>query len=154
MLDSKKFKKRLEIERKLMQQYFPHFRETDRGWRGYIIGPKDSLYEGHVFEVEIVIDSSFPFRPPKVLWYTPTWHPNIAIGGTPPYEVCNGLIGQGWKPKYHIVDVIRSLEKMLAHPNPFSALNVEAAKQMLEDQERFLRNVEMFLQMAPVVQQK
>lgn len=136
-----KVAKRVEQERKIMRERYPWFEETENGWRGYIVAPDDSIYAGANFLVEIEIIPAFPIKPPLVKWWTPIWHPNVSIGGSPPYEVCIGRLGSGWKPSYSIADVIDALIEMLRRPNPLSALNEEAAHELLYDNDRYRINV-------------
>ena len=35
-------------------------------WDCFITGPKNSPYEGHVYEVSVRFPSDYPFKPPKV----------------------------------------------------------------------------------------
>ncbi|MEM1659154.1 MAG: ubiquitin-conjugating enzyme family protein [Candidatus Jordarchaeales archaeon] len=99
-------------------------------WKGVILGT--GLYDGGVFEIEIFIPRDYPFKPPKVQWNTPIWHPNVK--GT---EVCIGILGKDWTPNITIVGVIEALRALLNFPNPHSPLNTEAANQMLKDKKKF-----------------
>lgn len=46
--------------------------------RGEILGPSGTVYEGGVFEIDIVIPEKYPFEPPKMKYLTKVWHPNIS----------------------------------------------------------------------------
>jgi len=50
-------------------------------WRLSIEGPKDSPYEGGVFQVDIRFPSEYPFKFPEVKFITPIYHPNIKEDG-------------------------------------------------------------------------
>lgn len=45
---------------------------------GTLQGPKGTVYEGGVFDVDIVIPQQYPFVPPKMKYITKIWHPNIS----------------------------------------------------------------------------
>lgn len=49
-----------------------------RHFEGVLPGPKDSVYEGGVWRVDIVLPKNYPFEPPKMKYITPLWHPNVS----------------------------------------------------------------------------
>lgn len=54
-------------------------REGDlRHMKGTIQGPLETVYEGGVFDIDIVIPKQYPFEPPKMKFVTKIWHPNIS----------------------------------------------------------------------------
>lgn len=54
-------------------------REGDlRHLRGSINGPLETVYEGGVFDIDIIIPKQYPFEPPKMMFITKIWHPNIS----------------------------------------------------------------------------
>ncbi|MHA1606116.1 MAG: ubiquitin-conjugating enzyme family protein [Candidatus Freyarchaeota archaeon] len=108
-------------------------------WKGVILGT--GVYDGGVFEIEIFIPRDYPFKPPKVFWNTPIWHPNINRR-----EVCVGILGKEWTPNTTIVGVIEALRTLLNFPNPHSPLNTNAAKQMLRDMKKFRRKVKEYIE--------
>jgi ubiquitin-conjugating enzyme (huntingtin interacting protein 2) len=49
-----------------------------RHLKGTIQGPQETVYEGGVFDIDIVIPKQYPFEPPKMKFLTKIWHPNIS----------------------------------------------------------------------------
>jgi ubiquitin-conjugating enzyme (huntingtin interacting protein 2) len=45
---------------------------------GTLQGPKGTVYEGGVYDVDIKIPKQYPFEPPKMKYITKIWHPNIS----------------------------------------------------------------------------
>ena len=45
---------------------------------GKIKGPEGTVYDGGVFEIDIVIPQPYPFEPPKMKFLTKIWHPNVS----------------------------------------------------------------------------
>lgn len=37
-----------------------------RHWKGYINGPKDTVYEGGIFQIDIQLPPEYPYKPPKM----------------------------------------------------------------------------------------
>ena len=49
-----------------------------RHLKGTVMGPEESVYEGGVFVVDIVIPKQYPFEPPKMKFITKVYHPNVS----------------------------------------------------------------------------
>jgi ubiquitin-conjugating enzyme (huntingtin interacting protein 2) len=46
--------------------------------KGEILGPEGTVYDGGVFDIDIIIPANYPFEPPKMKFITKIWHPNIS----------------------------------------------------------------------------
>ncbi len=57
-------------------------------WSVTLYGPKDTPYEGGVFNIDIEIPQSYPYVPPKVNFKTKIYHPNIDENG----EICLDIL--------------------------------------------------------------
>lgn len=51
---------------------------SDHHLLGTIIGSQGTPYEGGQFDIDIVIPSEYPFKPPIMKFVTKIWHPNIS----------------------------------------------------------------------------
>ena len=51
--------------------------EDLRNLKATMKGPKDTIYEGGEFSLEIQVPEEYPFKPPKIRFVTPILHPNV-----------------------------------------------------------------------------
>jgi len=103
-------------------------------------GPTQTPYEGGTYRVRICIGADFPTQPPKAVFLTKVFHPNISAVG----EVCVNTLKRDWDPQAwsigHILQVIRCL---LIVPFPESALNEEAGRLFMESYDEYATHAAM-----------
>ena len=61
-------------------------------------GPDETPYEGGVFDVELLLGEDYPMAPPKALFNTKIYHPNIDKLG----RVCLDILKSNWTPVLQI----------------------------------------------------
>jgi ubiquitin-conjugating enzyme E2 D/E len=61
-------------------------------WQATIMGPSDSPYQGGVFFLTIKFPTDYPFKPPKVMFQTKIYHPNINSNG----GICLDILKDQW----------------------------------------------------------
>ena len=104
-------------------------------WEGTIIGPADSPYAGGVFRVEIHFPPDYPFKPPKMVFLTKIYHPNIHPNGA----ICLDILKDQWSPALTMTKVLLSLTSLLCDPNPKDPLVLDAAQLYMRDRAEFDR---------------
>lgn len=50
-------------------------------WKGTISGSKETVYEGMVYKLSLSFPNDYPFKPPKVKFDNPCFHPNVDVYG-------------------------------------------------------------------------
>ena len=104
-------------------------------------GPKATPYEGGIFRVKLIIPNEFPIAPPKGIFITKIFHPNISEKG----EICVNTLKKDWNSRqwslYNLFEVIKCL---LIIPFPESALNEEAGKIFMENYDEYFKIAKMY----------
>jgi ubiquitin-conjugating enzyme E2 D/E len=94
-------------------------------WEGVMMGPSDSPYAGGVFNVTIEFPVDYPFKPPRIMFKTKIYHPNINAQGF----ICLDILKQNWSPALTISKALLSILSMLTDPNPDDPLMPDIAQQ-------------------------
>jgi ubiquitin-conjugating enzyme E2 D/E len=102
-------------------------------WEGVLFGPSESPYTGGVFNVSIQFPIDYPFKPPRVMFTTKIYHPNINTGGF----ICLDILKQNWSPALTISKVLLSVLSMLTDPNPNDPLMPDIANQYVNNRAEY-----------------
>ncbi|KAL8573156.1 hypothetical protein ACOMHN_036141 [Nucella lapillus] len=105
-------------------------------WQATIIGPPDSPYSGGVFFLTIHFPTDYPFKPPKVVFSTKIYHPNINSNGS----ICLDILRSQWSPALTISKVLLSISSLLTEPNPDDPLVPEIARLFKTDPKKYKEN--------------
>ena len=101
-----------------------------RHWKGRIKGPIDTVYQGGIFDVDIIIPDDYPFKPPKMKFDTKIWHPNISsVTGA----ICLDILKNEWTPALTIRTALISLQALMCEPVPNDPQDAVVAKQYMSD---------------------
>lgn len=120
-------------------------------WEAEISGPPDTAYEGGVFTARLTFPRDYPLNPPKMVFTSEMWHPNVYKNG----EVCISILhppgedpnhyetsAERWSPVQSVEKILISVISMLAEPNDESGANIDAAKMWRVDRDTFNKTVE------------
>ncbi|WWC62758.1 uncharacterized protein I303_105355 [Kwoniella dejecticola CBS 10117] len=102
---------------------------------GLVQGPGGTPYEGGYFRIRFSFGPEYPNLPPKCTMITKIFHPNISKNG----EICVDTLKKGWNKSYGVGHVLVTIKCLLIYPNPESALDEEAGKQLLADYEGYCK---------------
>ena len=104
---------------------------------GVLEGPPNTAYEDGYFLFKMIFPSDFIFKPPKFVFITDIFHPNISNG-----LVSVDVLMHQWSPAICSFDkIIYSVQSLLDDPNPDDFINEEAAKLYKEDKNGYNRTV-------------
>ena len=88
-------------------------------WRGTLLGPVDTPYDGGVFFLDIIfpyhkdhIGYNYPFKPPKVKFITKIYHCMINDRG----GICLDILKSNWSPALTISKILSALLDIMADP--------------------------------------
>jgi len=88
-----------------------------------IAGPTETPYEGGIFDCELFLPDEYPMVPPKVLFRTKIYHPNIDKLG----RICLDILKNKWSPALQIRSVLLSIQALMSLPNLDDPLDQEIA---------------------------
>eukprot|EP01135_Chromosphaera_perkinsii_P012221 Nk52_evm1s2613 gene=Nk52_evmTU1s2613 len=112
-----------------------------------IVGPSGTPYEGGLFRMKLVLGADFPSAPPKGFFLTKMFHPNVSKTG----EICVDTLKRDWKPELGIKHLLLTIKCLLIYPNPESALNEEAGRQLLEEYDEYAKHARLWTEIhAPM----
>ena len=102
-------------------------------WEATISGPVGTPYEGGVFFLGVTFPADYPFKPPKVLFKTQIYHPNINGAGS----ICLDILSSQWSPALTLFKVLLCLQSLLWEPCADDALVREIGSLYNHQRERF-----------------
>ena len=111
-------------------------------WEATLMGPKDSPYEGGLFSLVIDFPTNYPFKPPKVVFKTKVFHPNINSQG----GICLDILKDQWSPALSVAKVLLSISSLLTDANPKDPLVPDIARLYVEDRAEFDRTAREWTQ--------
>merc|ERR1712093_232884 len=103
-------------------------------WKGYLVGPSATPYEGGHFVLDISIPEEYPYSPPKVKFDTKIWHPNIS---SQTGAICLDVLGKEWSPALTIRTALLSIQALLSAPEPNDPQDAVVADMYKQNKELF-----------------
>ncbi|KAF9991320.1 hypothetical protein BGZ75_000074 [Mortierella antarctica] len=107
--------------------------------QAWIQGPEGTPYAGGCFRLRIQLSPDFPNSPPKCYFMTKIFHPNVSKQG----DVCVSTLKKDWKKELGLRHILLVVKCLLIVPNPESALNEEAGRQLLERYDDYAKHARL-----------
>lgn len=92
-------------------------------WKGLLQGPKDTPFEGGVFEVVLKVPQQYPLVAPAVRFKTKIFHPNVHFKTG---EICLDILKTAWSPAWTLQSVCQAIIALMSDSAPDSPLNCDA----------------------------
>ncbi|EDW38162.1 GL12172 [Drosophila persimilis] len=109
-------------------------------WKILLV-PERPPYNKGAFRIEVTFPDVYPFQPPKVMFKTKIYHPNIDETGL----VCLPIISSdNWKPTTSTEKVLEALVGILHEPEPEHSLRADVAEEFVTNRKKFMKNAEEF----------
>jgi len=101
--------------------------------------PEKEPYNKGAFKISVTFPAEYPFKPPKIVFNTSIYHPNIDEKG----QVCLGMISpENWKPATRVVQVITALLDLICDPELDHPLRSDLAEEYRNDKKKFFKTAE------------
>ncbi|KAG0331402.1 hypothetical protein BG004_001683 [Podila humilis] len=117
----------------------PNNEDTFTDVQAWLLGPEGTPYDGGCFRLRIQLSTDFPHTPPKCYFMTKIFHPNVSKQG----DVCVSTLKKDWKPDLGLKHILLVVKCLLIVPNPESALNEEAGRQLLERYDDYAKHAKL-----------
>lgn len=126
-------------------------------WKVFIEGPKDTCYDGGVFELRLSFPKDYPMSPPTLKFISDFWHPNVYNDGKvcmsilhPPGEdaMSGELAEERWLPTQSVTTIVLSLMSLLNDPNCSSPANVDASVEWRRNRDSYVNKCRKLVEKA------
>ncbi len=104
-------------------------------WTASLTGPSETPYENGIFHMDIRFPLDYPFSPPKIVFTTKIYHPNINNNG----NICLDILKDNWSPVLTVSKIILSLSSLLSDPNPDDPLVTSIAQLYRDDYDEWFK---------------
>ncbi|UIZ20713.1 hypothetical protein KXD40_000554 [Peronospora effusa] len=122
-------------------RYLPQEEEQLGEIHAEICGPEDTPYEGGYFTVKLTLTKTFPEQPPRGVFLTKIFHPNVS---QPAGDICVNTLKKDWQPTLGLAHVLQVVRCLLIVPFPESSLNDEAGKLFLNSYDEYARRAKLW----------
>lgn len=94
--------------------------ETWHPFTGKLEGPRGTPYEGFVFDIRILYPTEYPFKPPKVDFLTPIYHPNVNAETMQVHELGGRSACEEDEDDYQKLEILQDASWLEDHYQPYT----------------------------------
>ena len=116
-------------------------------WSASLTGPSETPYENGVFHMDIRFPLDYPFSPPKIVFTTKIYHPNINTNG----NICLDILKDNWSPVLTVSKIILSISSLLSDPNPDDPLVTSIAQLYRDNYDEWFKRAKEHTQKWAIV---
>jgi len=109
-------------------------------WKALMRAPKNSPYDGYLYQFEIEFPKDYPNSAPKVYCKTNIYHMNISTDG----KVCVSSVKDEWGKAKNISTVLLSIFIIFSKPNPGSPYRDDIADLYRENLQEYEKRVKEY----------
>lgn len=91
----------------------PTSEDSLASWTVALCGPAGTCYAGGIFLLSMEVPTNYPFRPPKLRFITPVYHPNVNMRTG---EIDLDILGSQFSPTLTVLHYVMSLSALLSAP--------------------------------------
>lgn len=111
-------------------------------WKAFLFGPPETPYEAGIFEVQITVGQDYPISPPKCVFSTMIFHPNVHDKTG---EICVDILKSQWTPMWTLNSLCKAILSLMQDPNADSPLNCDAGNMIRNnDKEAFFDTAALY----------
>jgi peroxin-4 len=92
-------------------------------WTALLRGPRDTPYDGGIFQLSIRCGTDYPLAPPSIQFVTRVFHPNVHFRTG---DICLDILKKEWSPAWGVQAACRAILALLSDPDADSPLNCDA----------------------------
>jgi ubiquitin-conjugating enzyme (huntingtin interacting protein 2) len=101
------------------------------------------VYEGGLFQVDILFPPEYPYKPPKMKFDTKIWHPNIS---SQTGAICLDILKNEWSPALSVRTAMLSLQALLCEPVPDDPQDAVVASQFKSENALYRKTAREWVQ--------
>ncbi len=108
-------------------------------WRITMLGPKNTPYEGGLFELIADFPDDYPEKGPKIRFLNKMYHCNVNNNG----NICINTLSE-WKPGTTMIEALSLIFALFFMQNPDSAFDCQKANLYKQNKAQFDKNAKEF----------
>lgn len=82
-------------------------------WRCNITGANSTLFEGIILELDVLFPEDYPFRPPRIKFVNPIFHPNVDLETK---QLHLSIFREDWSPALTVEKLFLTISSVIHEP--------------------------------------